>query len=362
MTIGGLAHSGGRMQRESLAAVVATVAARGERLVAVLPRYARHRRAYFFVSLVVLSVAIGTTPAHAVTFGKADTSRESQAEAVRGLPWDRFEPNTAARIRAVVDRPSMYRRLPTEVIRCDADLFRFLTRYPEVVVNIWQLMGITKVSAERTGPYSFIANDGVGTTSQVHLVYADSNSQVLYCDGYYQGPLFKRKLRGRCLLIMHMGNVSSPDGGALVSARLDVFVQIDDLGIDVLTRSIHPLMGKSVDRNFAETLRFVEKVSRTAEENGRGMSRLADRLDNVEPTIRRQFSQQALAVSQRGQLTLRDAGLAPVVSAAAGTAVSPPAIAPNAVTGPHLAPVAPYSNPSVASPMTDETIGARVSR
>ena len=61
--------------------------------------------------------------------------------------------------------------------------------------------------------------------------------------------------------------------------RLDVFLQVDHVGVDALTRTLHPLFGKSADLNFVESTKFLERISRTSAENGPGMQRLARRLD-----------------------------------------------------------------------------------
>ncbi|MDA0660630.1 MAG: hypothetical protein O2931_05955 [Planctomycetota bacterium] len=240
---------------------------------------------------------------YAATIAKPLTGRDVQAESTRSIPWSQLDPHFSGQVRKVVKHPCMFRRMPTEMIRCDRDLFSFLIRYPEVVANIWQLMGISKVTVQRVEAKQFTASDGAGTTTDVRLVYDDGKTQILYCQGEYQGPLFKRRLRGNCVLILSSSAGSDQSGATQITARMDVFLRIEDLGIDVLTRTLHPLLGKSADRNFVETLAFVEKVSRTAEENGPGMERLASRLAGVDPAVRTRFAEASMAVYQR-QLTL----------------------------------------------------------
>ena len=46
------------------------------------------------------------------------------------------------KLMMVCERPTLFRRLPQQSIACDAGLHLFLIRNPEVVVNIWQLMGV----------------------------------------------------------------------------------------------------------------------------------------------------------------------------------------------------------------------------
>ena len=86
-------------------------------------------------------------------------------------------------------QPTIYRRMPIEVVPCDPELYVFLVRYPEIVVNMWQLMGVTKVKITRTGPYAYDTQDGAGTVSQVELVYGTREKHLFLAEGHYEGPL-----------------------------------------------------------------------------------------------------------------------------------------------------------------------------
>ncbi len=237
-----------------------------------------------------LLLAVFVSSTSAATVSKASTSRTDRDAAIREIPFDQLTPEARQRIQKVVDKPSLYRRMPANVIECDPKLYRFLVRYPEVVVNIWQLMGITKVNAKRVGPYTLDATDGAGTTTKIELVYGTQDLHLLYCEGTYEGPLFSRPLKGRCVLLLKSGYQQHDNQTWSVSNRMDVFLQIDNMAVDVVTRTLHPLLGKSADVNFVESTNFVERISNTSEENGPGMTRLSMRLDQVEPDIREQFS------------------------------------------------------------------------
>ncbi|GIW91360.1 MAG: hypothetical protein KatS3mg109_1792 [Pirellulaceae bacterium] len=241
-------------------------------------------------------------PAHAEDVAHASSSREAYAEALSVLPVEELTEAARAKILAVVQQPTIYRRLPVEVIDCDPDLYLFLVRYPEVVVNMWQLMGVTRVRIRRTAPYVFEANDGAGTQSTVELVYGNRDKHLWHATGYYEGPLFKRRVNGACVLLLQSGYSQSPSGRLLISTRLDMFVALENVGAEFVARTLHPLVGKTADHNFSETVRFVAQVSQQAEINRSGMQRLADRLDNVDSAVRRQFAALVAGVSERAAL------------------------------------------------------------
>jgi hypothetical protein len=250
-------------------------------------------------ALVLLALIV--QPCLGATIDNASTSRDDRMEARRQIPLERLTPEARQRIGVVVDKPSLFRRMPTSVIDCDPHVYRFLVRYPEVVVNIWQLMGITKVSADRVGPYSLNAKDGVGTVTNIELVYGDQDTHLMYCEGHYDGPLFRRPLTGRCVLLLKSEYGKSQQQRWEVTSRMDVFLQIDNIAVDAVTRTLHPLLGKSADLNFVQSTEFLARISRTSEENGSGMARLARRLDNVQPDVREQFALLTQAVHESAQ-------------------------------------------------------------
>src|SRR5262245_37857106 len=265
------------------------------------------RRALLTGGLAGLAGAL-LAPCWSLAAGKdaADTSPQARDEAVRSLPLSELTAETRRKLMAVIERPSIYRRLPQKSIDCDPALFQFLIRNPEVVVNIWELMGVSNMTALRQGPFVWKGNDGSGTVCDVELVYGTDDLHVMYGDGFYEGSLLKNKLTGRCVLILKSGYGQGDDRRWYIGNRLDVFVQIDNMGADMVARTLSPWIGKQADTNFQESCKFATKLSQTAETNGPGVQRLADKLTKVSPTVREEFGRLAIAVQQRA--AVRDVG------------------------------------------------------
>ena len=141
-----------------------------------------------------------------------------------------------------------------------------------------------------------------GTVSQVELVYGTREQHLFMAEGYYDGPLLPRRVTGRCVLLLTSAFSQDTQQRPFVSNRLDVFVQLDNVGAEIVAKTLHPLMGRTIDRNFAESARFVGQVSHVAETNGPGVQRLVSRLDNVEPSVRTQFAQITSTMNQRAAL------------------------------------------------------------
>jgi hypothetical protein len=218
------------------------------------------------------------------------SSREAKADAIRSLPFQRINKNTAELLHDVVDNPSFYRRMPTQEIECDPQMFTFLVRRPEVMVNIWDLMGITQVSTKRTSPFSFLADDGAGTTAKCELVYGDTNLHIYYGNGIYDGTMTPRKMRGRCVCILRSRNGDAPDRVPSVEGTMDVFLKLDNFGADLLTRTLGPFVGKTADYNFVETAKFMSQISQICANNPAAAQGLANQLNNIDDSVRQDFA------------------------------------------------------------------------
>jgi hypothetical protein len=167
------------------------------------------------------------------------------------------------------------------------------------MVGIWQLMGISNVQLTRTGRYTFEALDGMGTKGDAELVYGDRHTHIVYGRGSYEGKLFRRRLTGSCVLILQSIYEDQDDPRTWITNRLDLFLHVDNAGIEFLARTLQPFFGHTADANFAETAKFVQQVSRAAEHNSGALQHLALRLDAVDAPIRDQFTQMIATDNRR---------------------------------------------------------------
>ncbi len=232
------------------------------------------------------------------SLSKASTSRAAKEDAIHGIPFRNLSVDAQQRIASVVRKPTMFRRMPITAIECDPEMHRFSVRHPEVIVGIWQLMGITQVKAQRIAPYVLKCDDGVGTVTDMELIYGDSDTHIIFCEGSYDGPLFRKPLTGRCVLVLKSG--AKQNGSEFqITNMLDVFLQIDHAGIDIFAKTLHPLLGKSADVNFIESMKFVSRMSDAAETNGQGMQHMAGRLKDLDPDVNKRFREVVSNVNAR---------------------------------------------------------------
>ena len=230
---------------------------------------------------------------------KATTSRAAREEALQSIPLAKLSAAAKAKANWVTSNGAIFRRLPIRVIPCDPDMYLFLVQHPNVVVNIWETLGAEHLTMQQTGPDTYRVTDDIGTTGTLECLYRSHDTNVVYINGTYRGALFGQPIRARGLMVLRSGYVRKTDGRYFVTSRLDAFMHIEPSGVEFLTKTFLPTVGRVADNNFTQTAAFVASVSRTAETNNRGMKRLASKLARVQPEVRQQFAQVADQVAQR---------------------------------------------------------------
>jgi hypothetical protein len=233
---------------------------------------------------------------------RADTSRATQQRAIRLIPIEKLDADARQKVASVLSGAHIFRRMPIHVTQCDPDLYLFLVRHPDVVVNIWRTLGISRLRMEQTGQDGYRVSDGHGTTGTVRFLYQDHDTHVIYTEGRYEGPLFSRPVRGRSLIVLKSAYVREPDGRYYITSRADCFTHIEHAGVEFLTRTFQPLVGKVADTNFKQTSAFLGSLSRTAEVNYRGVQRLADKLDRVRPEVRKELALLAKRIAAKAAI------------------------------------------------------------
>jgi hypothetical protein len=251
------------------------------------------------------------------TATKADTSRAARDDAVRAIPFDKLSRESRSKVSHVLQKTSLYRRLPTQSIACDADLYAFLLNHPEIVVHIWQSMGITRMTMQPGEGGIYQVSDGEGTKGRMEYLYQSPELSVLYSEGSYDGRLYPRTVRGRCLMVLRSSYQRDSAGAPIVTSRLDTFLAVENLGVEIIAKTFQPVIGNAADHNFVETARFVATLSKTAESNPEGMVRLANRLNRLDPPTREKFAELVAAVP-------RKRGRGHVEHASAISVVAPP--------------------------------------
>jgi hypothetical protein len=225
-------------------------------------------------------------------FGSAANLRQ---DALRNLPLSKLTPQGRKLAQAVIDDTTVFRRLPTQQFECDADLYAFMLDYPELVINMWEVMGVTKVRLAKMGPTSWSLDDGAGTTGKIYILYRSPAQHVVYAEGSYVGSMVPRGIRGRCVVTIRHGQGRAADGRTIMQCRLDSFVQLDNLAADLLAKAFHSALGNIADHNLKEITGFVSSVHQAAETAPDNLERITAKCGRIPDQTKHDF----LAITDR---------------------------------------------------------------
>jgi hypothetical protein len=231
------------------------------------------------------------------------SSRESRARAMQSIPLDRMPAANRDVAEACLRATTLFRRLPVETVTCDGELLDFLLTKPETLVDVWRVLGISRLSLDPAGAGQWRLADGYGTVGVVKLLHhdrtADGGVLVFHGRGGYTGSLSPRRLTGQCLVVMRHSTLE-PDmaGRERQAVQIDAFLDVDGLGLEIVTRALHPLIVHSAASNLREICLFVSQFSAAAARNPAGIARLTSRMPRTDPEDRRALAR--LATGNRG--------------------------------------------------------------
>jgi hypothetical protein len=219
------------------------------------------------------------------------SSRDSCGRAIATLPLERMQPHSRQFVEHFRKSTTLHRRLPAETLRCDRAFVEFVLEKPETLVDIWRVLGISRVSLDPTGPGIWRLSDGYGTTGLVRLLHREWNPDggllVFHGQGGYAGPLAPKELTGSCLLVVRHAPAPADVDDPAWRIEIEAFLDVDGVGLEIVTRTLKPLIVHSAAANVHEISLFVSQFARAAARNPTGVARLAERMPRTEPADRR---------------------------------------------------------------------------
>jgi hypothetical protein len=174
-------------------------------------------RRLFIIAATLGSVCVGSSTLRAENSGDASSSRAAHDEAVKAIPWQRLGPDERRIAQTVVNSAGIYRRLPTRVIDCDPEMFTFLVQHPEVIADVWRVMGISRVKLDKLPGGTFRGTDGAGTSGTVRFLATEwgadaKNTALIFADGSYEGKPFVMPLKAQTIALMRSEAMQERNG------------------------------------------------------------------------------------------------------------------------------------------------------
>lgn len=221
--------------------------------------------------------------------------RAERRQARDPIGGQRMSPAVRETIDQAVRSATIHRSLPQATVSCDATFLDFALSRPEVLVDLWRSLGISKLSLDPVAPGQWRIADGYGTTGMVQLLHrertATGGTFVFRAQGGYSGPLSPRDLTGSCLVVVRHDAIGPDrDGRERQAVAIDAFLDVDGLGLEIVTRTLQPLIMRSAAANLREICLFISQLTAAAARNPAAMARLTERMERTPAADRRTFA------------------------------------------------------------------------
>ena len=258
--------------------------------------------ALFFLVPVHAAFGQGILRARSQEDTKHNTKNNDSAQSnddSAAIPWNALDERSKKLVRDVVDGKTFMRRMPQQVGYCDPEMYDFLIDHPDVVIELWELLGVTNLSLKETGQNRYVLKEGTASTSQVEVLYKSDNLCIVYALGEYEAPVLRRKIKGDVVLFLKSRYGQDKDSRLVVQSDLDAYVRIHNPGAEMLARMLIPVVGKIADGNFEQTVGFVMNISEAAQDDFEPLVELAQRMNNVRSEVAQEFALVAETVFDR---------------------------------------------------------------
>ncbi len=229
----------------------------------------------------------------------ATNAPAAMREVSKTIPWNRLSNPAKEKVQAVLSGKPIYRRLPQQSAFCEPVMYDFLLDHPDVVVAMWEKLGVTQISLKEMGrPGLYQLKESVGSVGVIEVLYKTRNYCLVYSKGSYTGPLLPRPVEGEAILVLQSTFEQDEDGDPYVVSQLDAFVNVKNFGVDMFAKLFAPMLGKIADNNFEQTVAFIGNVSEAAQSNPEVIKRLALRLETIPKEVRDDFVRTAYQTAQ----------------------------------------------------------------
>ena len=237
---------------------------------------------------------------------EATNNLSAMKAAQETIPWNRLSNSAKEKIQSVLSSKPLYRRLPQQSAYCEPVMYDFLLMHPDVVVAIWENLGVTQISLKEHGrPGVYQLRETIGSVGVIEVLYKTQNYCIAHSKGAYSSPILHKPVEGEAILILQSVFEQDEEGEPYVVTQLDAFVNVKNFGVDVFAKMFAPVLGRIADSNFEQTIAFLGNVSEAAQTNPEVIKRLALRLEPVRKEVRDEFIQVAY---QTAQLAIQRSG------------------------------------------------------
>jgi hypothetical protein len=169
-----------------------------------------------------------TPPAQTRSFGPPKV-------AVDELPAD-----VQARIRPVLEKPTLSSQGPLESFTCQPSTYFWLLDHPDLATRLWRSLGaqVAEISLRRAGVYAW--QDEHGSELQWETIYRTAGCRILFAEGKVRANLLLPSATVRAVLLIRHQEGSLQQGKSGIRHQMDLVIQTDSQAAALATRMLGP--------------------------------------------------------------------------------------------------------------------------
>jgi len=172
-----------------------------------------------------LSLMVGLIWASAATATSPDALLQQQAAA--RVPLLEVPELLRARVRQVIERPTLFSHGPAEAFTGRPALYHWLLDHPDRAVVAWRRLGATCTQISERGSGRFVWRDGQGSEIDWQTICNGPALRIWYAEGHMRPAPLLPAVPVKAVLLLRHGDRPDGPGRMLIFHQADVFLQTD---------------------------------------------------------------------------------------------------------------------------------------
>ncbi|HLJ95025.1 MAG TPA: hypothetical protein VKU02_17750 [Gemmataceae bacterium] len=163
-----------------------------------------------------------------------------QQEAAARVPLGELPEGLRARVRQVIERPTLFSHGPAEAFTGKPALYSWLLDHPDRGVLAWRRLGATCTDITECSTGRFVWKDGQGSEINWQTIHNAPSLRIWYAEGKMRPGLLLPTVPVKAVLLLRHGN--RPDGPTrtLIFHQADVFLQTDSKTAALMAQILGP--------------------------------------------------------------------------------------------------------------------------
>lgn len=164
------------------------------------------------------------------------------------VPLDELTPEARAKVRAVLEHPTLSTRGPLEAFHCRPALYFWLLDRPDLAARLWRDLGAKCTGIQASGEGAFIWKDAQNGEVRWWTVLRTARQRVWYAEGRVKPGVMLPSVPVRAVVVLNHQQGADRDGKPAVRHQMDMILHTDSRAINLATR----LFGASAPRMARE--------------------------------------------------------------------------------------------------------------